>query len=75
MATATATRKVRIVKKGAKSFPLNVPVNIKVQGERSMRKNVILTHGPTKGLVAVRTGRRGRPAHLDVAMIERVRAL
>lgn len=56
--------------------PLGVPLNLKVKGERAMRKNVILREHPTDPyLVRVLTGGRGRPSHLNVEDIERVRVL
>jgi len=57
-------------------FPLDVPVNVKVTGERAMRKGITLTAHPSDPtLVRVLTGGRGRPSHLAVSDIERVRAL
>lgn len=74
MSTATATRKVRVVRKPR--LPLGVPVNVKVKGERAMRKSVVLTQHPEfKHVLVVHTGRRGRPSHLHTSEVERVRAL
>lgn len=68
-------RKV-IVRSKKPSFTLGVPLNVKVQGERAMRKNVVLDIHPTDSeFVVVRTGTRGRPAHLALASIEKVRVL
>lgn len=74
------SRKIVIVKKSRKSsevsFPLNVPVNVKVQGERTMLKQVRLVPvDDSREVVKVLTGHRGRPSLLPIAQIERVRAL
>lgn len=56
--------------------PLGVPLNVKVKGERTMLKHVTLDVHPTDPyMVVVRTGQRGRPKHLHVESIERVRVL
>lgn len=69
-----ATRK--IVRRRRPGFALDVPVNVKVKGERTMRKGVSLSlHPSDSSLVVVHTGRRGRPAHLSLSRIEKVRAL
>lgn len=61
---------------GGIALPFGVPVNIKVAGERAMRKNVVLIRREDKpNTVFVKTGGRGRPANLDVTLIERFRAL
>lgn len=74
MSTATATRKVRVVRKPR--VPLNVPVNVKVEGEKRMRKNVTLSvHPDDSDWLVVRTGRRGRPSHLHPSQIVKVTAL
>jgi hypothetical protein len=58
------------------NFPLDVAVNVKVAGERAMRKNVVLVQHPTDNtLLRVLTGSRGRPSHLAITDIEKVRAL
>ena len=79
MSKNTATKKVVIVRKSRApkfSFPVGVPVNVKVKGERVMMKHVTLAPVPDdSSAVKVLTGRRGRPAILPVANIERVRAL
>jgi hypothetical protein len=55
---------------------LDVPANVKVKGEKAMRKNVVLTRDPDRAdVVRVKTGKRGRPASLPVESIERTRAL
>lgn len=55
---------------------LDVPVNVKVKGEKAMRKGVTLTRDPeSKSAVRVLTGKRGRPATLDAEQIERHRVL
>lgn len=75
MATTTARKIVRR-RKTAVGLPLNVPVNVKVRGERAMRKSVVLGLHPSDPFqVVVHTGRRGRPAHLPVAKIEKFRVL
>lgn len=77
---------VKVVKPAKKSapkykvngrvLPLGKVVNVKVAGERVMRKNVILVAHPLReNTVQVRTGSRGRPSNLPVEQIERVRAL
>jgi hypothetical protein len=67
------TKKIMV---GGAPLVLNAPVNIKVAGERVMRKNVILALNESKpGFVMVKTGSRGRPANLDVTVIEKFRAL
>lgn len=67
---------IKVVRKARPKFPLNVPVNVKVEGERVMRKNVVLTMHPSDpSKVNVKTGRRGRPAILSLSNIEKVRAL
>jgi hypothetical protein len=68
----TAVKKV--VRQPRYQFPVGVPVNVKVAGERAMRKQVVLVP-LDKDTVRVFTGSRGRPAHLPVQSIERVRAL
>ena len=69
----TVAKKSRVTKP---SFALGVPCNVKVVGERTMRKNVVLDlHPSDPEMVVVRTGRRGRPAHLALSSIEKVRAL
>lgn len=78
---ATATRKVRVVRKhhpraAGQRLPIGVPVNVKVKGERTMRKGVVLTTHPSDPFrVTVHTGRRGRPAFLAIENIERFRVL
>jgi hypothetical protein len=80
----TAAAKKVVVRRARKSsdvpvsgaFPLDVPVNVKVAGERAMRKGVRLSAHPTDDtLVRVLSGGRGRPAHLPVSSIEKVRVL
>lgn len=57
-------------------FSVGVPVNVKVAGERTMLKGVtLLPIEGERGKVKVLSGGRGRPRHLPVEMIERVRAL
>lgn len=69
------SKKIVVVKKSSKAqFPLRVPVNVKVAGERTMRKNVTLLPA-SGGAFKVLTGRRGRPAVLTADQIEKVRAL
>ena len=72
-------KKVVVVRKSRApkfSFPVGVPVNVKVAGERVMMKHVTLVPIPDDNTaVKVMTGRRGRPAILSVSSIERVRAL
>lgn len=66
----------KIVRRNRPTFNLNVPCNVKVKGERTMRKGVVLVQHPTDPtMVLVRTGHRGRPANLPVADVERVRVL
>jgi hypothetical protein len=57
------------------ALPLDVPVNVKVKGERQMRKAVTLIDNGDGAQVRVKTGKRGRPATLAVENIEKVRAL
>lgn len=79
MSKNITAKKVVVVRKSrpAKfSFPIGVPVNVKVKGERTMMKHVTLAPVPDDSTaVKVLTGRRGRPAILSVSNIERVRAL
>jgi hypothetical protein len=71
-----ATSKKVVVRRRRPAFPMGVPLNIKVAGERTMRKGVRLAQHPSDPtLVRVLTGSRGRPSHLPVASIEKVRAL
>lgn len=68
-----ATKKVRAPKF---AFPVGVPVNVKVAGEKTMRKDVTLVaHPERRDVVLVKTGKRGRPSMLAVENIERARAL
>lgn len=53
---------------------LDTPANVKVKGERAMRKGVTLVRN-TADTVRVKTGKRGRPATLSVDEIESTRAL
>jgi hypothetical protein len=68
------TRKVKIVRKPRFEFPVGVPVNVKVEGERALRRHVVLMP-LDKHTVRVLTGTRGRPSHLPVQSIQRVNAL
>jgi hypothetical protein len=71
-----AKRVVKVVRRPRLGFPTGVPCNVKVAGERAMRKGVVLTPDPTdSSRVRVLTGRRGRPSVLPVESIEKVRAL
>ncbi len=71
--TEPVAKKVRAPKF---AFPVGVPVNVKVVGERTMRKDVTLVaHPERRDVVLVKTGRRGRPSMLAVESIERARAL
>lgn len=81
-----STKRVVIVKKSASKKPVrkprfkfatNTPVNVKVAGERRMMKSVVLVpfEDGSKDRVKVLTGRVGRPMHLPVESIERVRVL
>jgi hypothetical protein len=73
---ATKRNSTKRFKVGGEMLPLNKAVNIKVAGERVMRKNVVLVPSPSvPGAVLVRTGRRGRPAVLPVEQIEKFRVL
>lgn len=56
-------------------LPLDVPANIKVKGEKTMRKGVTLVDNGDGATVRVKTGKRGRPATLAVESIEKARAL
>lgn len=56
------------------AVPLEVPVNVKVKGEKAMRKNVVLIENDAES-VRVRTGKRGRPARLPVESILSTRTL
>lgn len=79
--TKTAAPKKSTVRKSTKKsplahLPLGVKVNVKVAGERTMRKSVILTaHTDRDNIVLVKTGGRGRPSHLPVEKIEKTRVL
>lgn len=53
---------------------LDTPANVKVKGEKAMRKGVTLVRNDDKS-VRVKTGKRGRPATLFVDEIESTRAL
>lgn len=56
----------------------NVPVSVRVKGNNKWLKNVMLLpmpDGAISGKVMVRTGRRGRPAHLPVGEIVQIRTL
>ena len=75
------TKKVVIVRRSTvKSrkprfpFPVEVPVNVKVQGQRAMLKGVTLVP-VEKGKIKVLTGTRGRPSFLTTEQIVKVRAL
>lgn len=71
------SKKVIIRKKPVHpTVKVGVPVNVKVEGTRTVLKRVTLA--PIDGrtdAVKVMTGRRGRPSILQVASIERVRVL
>lgn len=67
---ATATLKAL----DGNAIPLDVPVNVKVKGEKAQRKGVILAANGGES-VRVKTGKRGRPATLAVENIEKVKAL
>jgi hypothetical protein len=70
------SRKVVVRRSHKPSFALGVPVNVKIKGERAMRKHVVLDVHPSDPFkVVVKTGQRGRPAHVSLDSIERVRAL
>ena len=56
-------------------LPLDVPANIKVEGEKVMRKCVTLVDNGDGKSVRVLTGKRGRPATLPVESIVKARAL
>jgi hypothetical protein len=68
-----ATRKPRTPRL---PFETGVPVNVKVEGRRTLLKGVTLlpVDGRT-GTVKVLTGQRGRPSLLTVDQIQRVRVL
>lgn len=68
MATAT------LVDSKGNDVILDVPVNVKVRGEKAMRKGVTLAANDGES-VRVLTGKRGRPATLPVEQIEKTRAL
>lgn len=66
----------KIVRRRKFPFPVNVECNVKVQGQRTMMKHVRLVPFPEgTEMVKVLTGNRGRPMHLNVEQIERVRPL
>jgi hypothetical protein len=70
------TKKRVIVRHKKFPFPVNVECNVKVQGQRTMLKHVRLVPFPEGNeMVKVLTGHRGRPMHLPVEQIERVRPL
>lgn len=50
----------------------NVPVNVKVEGERKMLRDVMLVPTNTSGIFALRTGTRGRPRLLGQSEIEKI---
>lgn len=50
----------------------NVPVNVKVEGERKMLRDVMLVPTNTSGVFALRTGTRGRPRLLGQSEIEKI---
>jgi hypothetical protein len=54
---------------------LDTAVNVKVKGEKTMRKGVTLRDNGDGKSVRILTGKRGRPATIETAAIERVRAL
>lgn len=56
------------------ALALDTPANVKVKGEKSMRKGVTLVKNDAKS-VRVKTGKRGRPATLLIEQIESTRAL
>lgn len=77
------SKKVVVVRKTAvkktpvfKGVPVGVPVNLLLDGERTMRKSVVLRpHATNKSLLTIHTGRRGRPSHVLPSQIKKVRAL
>lgn len=56
------------------ALALDTPANVKVKGEKAMRKGVTLVKNDAKS-VRVKTGKRGRPATLLIEQIESTRAL
>lgn len=52
----------------------NVPVNVKVEGERKMLRDVMLVPTNTTGVFALRTGKRGRPRLVAQSEIEKITA-
>lgn len=53
----------------------NVPVNVKVEGERKMLRDVMLVPTNTTGVFALRTGSRGRPRLVGASEIEKITVL